>query len=152
MGLYEPLGTLITSQIPADPNNATSGLPELAAALGLLGNGEVSNDWVVDRANPSEIGNGTLLVTPNASVAQRVFFVANQGAALHLYVSEAISDDEPDVVLIYSSPIEQRASRSPRRLRRTTAPKTRRVGFRALLEQASDFGDLYRRFREEAVL
>jgi hypothetical protein len=83
-GAYEPLGTHIVSQIPADPNNLTSGLPELAAALGLLGLGESDAQWTVDRTDPSALANGSLKVTKASE------------AALQLFTSGAVGDNEPD--------------------------------------------------------
>lgn len=151
-GAYEALSTHIVSQIPADPNNGTSGLPELATALGLLGLGEARADWTVGRADPSTPANGSLTVTPAGGTAQRVFFVANQEADLALHMSGAVGDNDPDAVIIFSTSPGRRARRSPRRSWRTADAATRRVGIRTLLGEALDVAELSRRFREEAVL
>lgn len=151
-GTYEPLGTGIVSQIPGDPNNATSGLPELAIALGLLGLGEAEGAWTVERADPTLPANGSTTVTPAAGTAQRIFLVANHEAALKLQVDGVIADDEPDAVVVCSTRVAARPVRSPRRSLRGSGSITRWVGVRTLLEEAPDLAGLRRRFREEAVL
>jgi hypothetical protein len=109
-GTYEPLGIQTVNQIPADPNNGVSGLPELASALALLGLGEANGDWIVERANPLAATNGSLRVVPSSGIAQRVFFVANQDAALQLHVNGVVDEDEPDAI----SSIRPRQNRAAR--------------------------------------
>ena len=151
-GNYEALGTLTINQIPADPANGTSGLPEMAAALCLLGLGESAGDWTVERPDPSATINGSVRVIPSGRLRQRVFFVANQEAALQLYIGGALGDNDPDAVIIYSTAPEPRPTRSPRARRRTGVPATRRIGMRPLLAEAPDLGELCRQFRIRSVL
>jgi hypothetical protein len=151
-GAYEPLGTQIVSQIAADPNNSTSGLPGFAAALSMLGLGEADGDWTVSSVDPATAETGTVSVTPTGGSKQRFFFVANQEVALNLHVEGAVRDDEPDAVVVYSTRPETRARRSPRRSWRTGRHTTRRLGIQALMQDAVDLAEFRRRFREEAVL
>jgi hypothetical protein len=151
-GTYEPLGIQTANQIPADPGNATSGLPELATVLGLLGLGERDGHWALERADPVAPLNGSARVTPTGSAPQRVFFVANQEAALQLHMAGIVGADDPDAVVVYSTAPEPRPTRSPHARRRTGIPATRRVGLRPLLRDAPNLAELRRRFRTEAVL
>jgi hypothetical protein len=151
-GAYEALGGGIVSQIAGDPNNGTSGLPELAIALGLLGLGEAEGAWTMERADPALPANGSTTVTPTAGTAQRIFLVANQEAALKLQVDGVIADDEPDAVVVCSTRVVARPVRSPRRTLPGSGSSTRWVGVRTLLEEAPDLAGLRRRFREEAIL
>lgn len=148
-GRYEAIGSTILSQISADPHNATSGLPEFATALGLLGLGEADGYWTVSRADPVAPESGAATVT-NGKGPQRVFFVANQEAALKL--DGVISDSEPDAVVVCSTRVTPRRVRSPHRSLPGGTTPTRWVGVRALLEEAPNLAELRRRFREEAVL
>ena len=141
-------------QIAGDPSLATSGLPELAVALGVLGVGEAEGKWTIARADPGQPTSGALQVTPTGgTVAQRLFFVANTEAALQLKAADIVRDDEPDVVIVYSTapaPRQPRSSRSA--LGRTGARATREVGIRSLLRDSNSLAELKMRFREEAVL
>lgn len=152
IGTYEPLGIQTVNQIPADPGNATSGLPELASGLALLGLGEADGLWAIERADPAAALNGAARLTPTGGAPQRIFFVANQEAALQLHIAGIVGENDPDAVIVYSTAPETRATRSPHARRRTGVPATRRVGLRPLLRDAADLAELRRRFRTEAVL
>jgi hypothetical protein len=151
---YRPLGLQPIAEIAGDPAVVTSGLPELAAALGALGLGQAGGDWVLGRADPAEPRFGAMTVTrAGASVAQRVFFVANVEAALQLYHGGVIQDDEPDAVIFYSTAPVPRFPRSPRSAPgRTGAAVTREVGVRPVLSNAGTLAEFQKRLREEAVL
>ena len=151
---YRPLGIEPVNQIAGDPSLVTSGLPELAVALGLLGVGEAEGEWTIARADPAQPTSGALQVKPTGGVvAQRLFFVANTEVALQLKLSGLVRDDEPDVVIVYSTAPAPRQPRSPRLAPgRTGARATREVGIRSLLSDSSSLVELKTRFREEAVL
>jgi hypothetical protein len=152
-GAYEPLGVHTVAQIPVDPSNSTSGLPEFAVALGILGLGETAGHWMLERTKSTAPVRGAVVVAQRGgSPNQRLFFVANQEAALRLHMSGAVGDKDPDAIVVYSTTPGPRPMRSPRARRRTGDPVTRRVGIGGLLEEAADITDLRRRFREEAVL
>ncbi len=127
---YSPLGVQPIQQIGGDPAVMTSGLPELAAALGVLGLGAAGGDWILGRVDPSGPRAGAVTVTPaGGSVPQRVFFVANVEAALQLYHDGVVNDSEADVVIFYSTAPIPRLPRSPSSARgRTGAVVTREVG------------------------
>jgi hypothetical protein len=151
---YRPLGVQPANLIAGDPALVTSGLPELAAALGVLGLGETEGDWTLGRADPRVLTSGAVTVTPaGATVARRVFFAANIEAALQLYLAGVVRDDEPDVVILYSTAPSSRLPRSPRAAPgRTGAVVTREVGIRSLLSNAATSAEFRRLLREEAVL
>lgn len=151
---YSPLGVQPIKQIGGDPAVMTSGLPELAVALGILGLGEAGGDWTLGRADPSGPNAGAVTVTPaGGSVPQRVFFVANVEAALQLYHDGVVHDSEADVVIFYSTAPIPRFPRSPSSARgRTGAIVTREVGIRPLLGNAGTLAEFQKRFREDAVL
>lgn len=151
---YRPLGIQPINMIAGLPDLMTSGLPELAAALGALGLGEASGDWTLGRADPREPTSGAVTVMPTGGKgAQKVFFVANVEAALQLYLAGVIRDDEPDAVIFYSTAPPSRLPRSPRAAPgRTGAAVIREVGVRPLLSHAVTLADFQKRLREEAVL
>ena len=152
--VYRPLSIAPVNQIAGDPSLVTSGLPELAVALGVLGVGEVEGEWTIARADPAQPTSGAVQVNPTeGDVAQRLFFVANTEAALQLHLDGVIRDDEPDVVIVYSTAPALRQPRSPRSAPgRTGARAIREVGVRSLLRDSSSLAELKMRFREEAIL
>jgi hypothetical protein len=151
---YRPLGIHTVDQIPGDPANETSGLPELAAALAVLGIGEAEGEWRVERADPAVVGSGSLLVTPDGGKPpQRIFFAANAEAALQLHLAGAVGDNDSDAIIVFSTAPEARPARSPSApLGRTGEPFTRIVAVRTLLLDAPDVAAFQRRFREMAVV
>jgi hypothetical protein len=144
-----PLG-----QISSDPGNNTSGLPELAAVIGILGLGEQRGDWAVHRADPSTPSSGALIVMPaGGATPQRVFFVANTDAALQLNLAGAVTDHDSDAIVVCSTIVAQRPRRSPRGKKgRTGIVDTRHFSMRALLRQAADLTEFQRLFRQAATL
>ncbi len=152
-GTYHPLGIEPVSQIVNSPDLVTSGLPEFAAALGILGLGEQAGNWTIMPSDPAHPDTGVFQITTSGGNAHRLFFVANSAAALQLYQNHIVNDSEPDVVVVYSSGPVIRQPRSPRRAPgRTGAPTARKVGVRSLLLDAASLEDLQNRFRQEAVL
>jgi hypothetical protein len=144
-----PLG-----QISSDPGNNTSGLPELAAVIGILGLGEQAGDWAVHRANPSTPSSGALIVTPaGGATPQRMFFVANTDAALQLNLAGAVTDYDSDAIVMSSTVVAPRPPRSPRGKKgRTGIVDTRHFSIRPLLGQARDLAEFQRLFRQAATL
>jgi uncharacterized membrane protein len=151
---YQPLGIQPLNMIDGDPGLITSGLPELAATLAILGLGEARGDWKLERSSPSELTSGIITVTPNGSTAaQKIHFVANVEASLQLFLAGAVRDDEPDAIIFYSTAPIRRLPRSPRVAPgRTGAAATREVGVRPLLGEAGTLADFQKRLREEAIL
>jgi hypothetical protein len=144
-----PLG-----QVSSDPGNTTSGLPELATVIGLLGLGEQGGEWAVHRADPSTPSSGALVVMPvGAATGQRMFFVANTDAALRLNLAGAVTDYDSDAIVVSSTVVAPRPPRSPGGKKgRTGIVDTRHFSIRALLSQAQDLAEFQRLFRQAATL
>jgi hypothetical protein len=152
-GAYRPLGIEPITQIPNSPDLVTSGLPEFAAALGLLGLGEQAGNWTIAPSDPAHPDTGVLQIITLGGNAQRLFFIANSDAALQLYHNNIVTENDPDVVIVYSSGPVARQPRSPRRAPgRTGRPTTRKVAVRSLILDAASLADLQTAFRQEAVL
>lgn len=150
---YRALGFEPVSQIANVPDLATSGLPELAVALGLLGLGEHVGNWTITLSDSTKPDTGVLQVTPIGGNGQKVFFVANSDAALQLHINGIVHDYEPNAVIIHSTAPTLRFPRSPRGAPgRTGIVRTREVGMRSILRDTPTLADLQRQFREEAVL
>jgi len=149
---YQAISVTALHQLAADPSTLTSGLSELATAIGLLGWGEMQGAWLL---NPGELVDGRdgfLLIGPPGGQA-RIYFVANSEAALKLETEGIVAEDDGDAVIVYSTAPVPRQTRSPRASPgRTGLPKPRHVDMRDLLRTSNGVGELQARFKEEAVL
>lgn len=150
---YRPLGIESVNQIANAPDMVTSGLPEFAVALGLLGLGEQVGNWTITLSDSTKRDAGVLQATPIGGTGQKIFFAANSDAALQLYINGIVHDDEANAVIVHSMAPTTRLPRSPRGAPgRTGAVRTREVGIRSLLRDTATLADLQRQFREEAIL
>lgn len=149
---YWAIGAMPVHQIANEPNLAISGLREMAVCLGLLGLGEDNGWWKIALGDPTDLSAGILQITSSAGPA-RLFFVANDGAALHLANNGIVSEGDGDVIALYSvAPLARRSrsvSAAPGRTGRRTA---RGVGISGLLDESDSIDALCQRFRELAVL
>jgi hypothetical protein len=149
---YQPLGASPIQQMGADPGLATSGLREFAAVIALLGLGLQDGNWALEFVDLGDMTAGALRAVA-ASGPARLFFVANNHAALKLQVDGNLEQSAPDVVLVHSLAIAPTMTRSPRGAPgRTGRTSGREVSIARLLEQAADVGDLMRLFREKTFL
>ncbi len=131
---------------------ATSGVPEISAALGLLGRGQAAGTWTVDVGSTATGTHGALCVrTPGYEAA--VFFAASSRAAVQLEVGGTISSSTADAIVIHSSEPVSRRRRSPRNaFGRAGQPGPRHVPMDQLLRDSASIGDLERAFRLEGAL
>jgi hypothetical protein len=149
---YYPLTTAPTNQIGLDPSLSTSGLSGLSVALSLLQLGHSLGFWVLLLAAHSGPGTGALSVSIG-SWTGRVFVVANINVAVQISDAGYMSESDPDVLVIVSSRLIPRNTRSPTAAPgRTGSKKARSVGIEDLLASTASTDDLLQRFREELVL
>jgi len=148
---YQPLSTRPAHHVALDAGLRSSGVPEFAIALGILGLGAEAKAWALSVSNTSQWPRGALRATALGS-APEVFFVANSHAALVLQNNELVTDDD-DALLIFSSSVPVVMPRSPRGpIGRTGRAGLRQVSIQALLLEVANGNDLLQRFREEAAI
>jgi hypothetical protein len=151
---YRALGSVPVHQIENDPTLPTSGIREMAAALGLLGLGEQSGLWNISNGDSGVANGGVLGVKHFGGTSEtRVFFSANNGVDVRLEANGIVVDDDGDAVVIHSTTPIVRMTRSPRSvLGRTGKTKARHVDMNMLLRDAVGINDLQSSFRTEAAL
>jgi SIR2-like domain len=157
---YEPITPLPLQEIAADPNIQNSGLPELAVALALLGQGESEGKWRLLLPGALDIQRGVLqaIGTWGGAKAAQVYFASNAAAAIELVKRGATASD--NVVIIHSDDAWQQmiedgatSHRSPRGgAGRTGLSPVRHVSVRQLLKAAPNLAMLKQRFEEEITL
>jgi len=149
---YHPLGRSPIHMIETDPALPTSGMPEMAAALGMLGLGSEDGTWRLVGCDLGYPSDGALRVC-TASGEARVFFAANNQASVQLEINSLVTQDDQDAIVIHSTAPVPPMARSPRAAPgRTGHPGLRNVGMAELLRNTDGVDDLRRRFREEAAL
>lgn len=149
---YRPLSAVPARGVAVEPSVASNGVREMAAGLGILGNGHATNRWQVFQG-PSTTGSDGALRVLSAGRETAVFFAASAEAAVRLQAEGLISTTSKDVLVVHSRERIRRQTRSPQqRYGRTGRLAHREVGMAELLEHATDFNDLAARFQQEAVL
>jgi hypothetical protein len=149
---YRPLGQTPVHRISADANLVTSGVRELAAALGIIGIGDSSGTWTVADVDPTHPDTGALRLISGAATT-RIFFAANDRAGVQLEINGLVRPDDNDAIVIHSTSPVPKMARSP------VAPPgrigragLRNIGMAELLREATSSANLINRFREEAAL
>ena len=148
---YMPLSAQPAHLMQQDPAVGFSGKPEAAAALGLIGQGLLANQWSVALDDPEQRTSGALrLVAPAAEA--RVFLAANDDNINQLLASGAFDEMDDDVVVICSRKVTPRQQRSPSKFWRTGKARPRYVSVTDLLEGSASFGQFQSRFKSEVGL
>ncbi|MGX9144688.1 SIR2 family protein [Mesorhizobium sp. 128a] len=148
---YMPLSAQPAHLMQQDPAVGFSGRPEAAAALGLIGQGVIANQWSVAVDDPEQPTSGALrLVAPVAQA--RVFFAANDDNINQLVASGAFDEVNDDVVVICSRKVTPRQQRSPSKSWRTGKAPPRYVSVSDLLEGSASFDEVQGRFNSEVGL
>jgi hypothetical protein len=148
---YVPLSTQPAHLMQQDPAAGFSAKPEAAAALGLIGQGLLANQWSVSIDDPEQPTSGALrLVAPAAEA--RVFLAANDDNINQLVASGAFDEADDDVVVICSRKVTPRQQRSPSKSWRTGKAPPRYVSFSDLLEGSASFDEVQSRFNSEVGL
>ena len=150
-GIYNPVTVSAVTKSLGDPALPSSGLPQLALGIALLGCGQAAGFWTCAVGNPSDPKLGAVSVAGSTRTAE-VFFAASAQAAARLTLAgHATHGDE--AVILHSHAIVTQAARSP------TAPpgRTGKMGLRefrisSLAEGAVSLGVLLRQFKAEMAL
>jgi len=157
---YQALGTEPVGRIPQMPTLTASGEREFATALALVGVGQNRKCWSVDAPERLETREATLRVTTpppkgtrSAAQQYRLFFVANENAAVQLLSDGAFSEADEDAVIVHSVTPPPRPSRSPSRpLGRSGKGEARHVYMRTLVDSHTSADGLLNAFMEAGVL
>jgi hypothetical protein len=148
---YMPLSLHPAHLMQQDPAVGFSGRPEAAAALGLIGQGLIANQWSVTVDDPEEPTSGALrLVAPAAGA--RVFLAANDENINQLVASGAFDEADADVVVICSRKVTPRQQRSPSKSWRTGRASPRYISVSDLLADSASFDEVQNRFNSEVGL
>lgn len=148
---YMPLSTQAKHLMAQDPAVLLSGRPEVAAALGLIGQGIASNKWSVAVDDPEQRRSGALrLIAPAAEA--RVFLAANDDNINQLVRSGAFDESDADVVVMCARKVTPRQQRSPSKTWRTGKAAPRYVSVSDLLEGSASFDEIRNRFNSEVGL
>lgn len=151
-GRYAQLSPTRTGKIASDPDIATTGLREMAAALALLGKGEADGVWSVSTGQIAGGTTGAFKVLKGDEEAA-VFFTANAAVAVQLHKAGAADLEAQETIIINSMGAVPATVRSPRAsYGRTGEMSARQVQIRELLGSTSDLGSLEESFRQEAAL
>jgi hypothetical protein len=144
---FQPLSGLPPERVKTDPGLATGGLPELAAAVALLGRGAEAGTWTLEAT-----GDAPVKVSGGAGEAE-VFFAANGRSATGLVAGGLVDPAAAEAVIIHSTEPVAPAARSPRgRYGRTGRTGMREVDMCELLKTSADLAALEDGFRQAAGL
>jgi hypothetical protein len=144
---FQPLSELPPERVKNDPGLTTAGLPELAAAVALLGRGAAAGTWTLEATSDAPVK-----VTGGAGGAD-VFFAANGSVATGLVAEGLVDPAAAEAVIIHSTEPVAPAARSPRvRYGRTGRTRMREVDMRELLKTSVDLTALEDGFRQAAGL
>lgn len=148
---YIPLSPRPAHLMQQDPAIGFSGLPEAAAALGLIGQGLAADRWSVAVDDPEQPTSGALrLVAPEAGA--RVFLAANDENINQLVASGAFDEEDSDVVVMCSRKVTPRQQRSPSASWRTRKAPSRYVSVSDLLDGSASFDEVQIKFNNEVGL
>jgi hypothetical protein len=151
-GRYAQLGRMPVGKIGSDPDIATTGLREMAAALALLGRGEADGAWSISAGELASGTAGAFKVLKGDEEAA-VFFTANAAVAVQLHQAGVADLGAHDTIIINSMGAVPATVRSPRAsYGRTGETSARQVQMRELLGATSDLDSLEESFRQEAAL
>lgn len=150
---YEPLTSVPVTQMNQNLESETNGLPEAAVIVATLAQGVDSGDWSLKLPQLPDTTFCTAEITKGTRT-DRVFVLGRPQAEVALFDSEAVLEEDDDVILIHAGPIRERLPRSPSRAPGRTARSLgpRRLSMASLIETGGSPGELMDRFKLEASL
>lgn len=144
---YRSLTAHPVNRIGSEPALATSGAPELASALAVIGLGHQRGLWSV-RIGPTATGSAGSLRIDSPKGEAAVFFAANGAAEIQLGISGLVNTSAPDAIVIQSMDGLPAMSRSPRGAPgRTGAVNGRRIAIGGILAEATSADEFLDEFR-----
>ncbi len=151
--VYRPLSNTPADRIAVDPELATSGLPGLAAALGILGSGEAAGHWTLGVEPAGSKTPGALTATGKTGADAAIHFAANAGAAVRQEKLSSVASDPGRTIMIHSTRPVTEGPRSPRgTFGRTGRPAIRHIDMEALLDTCTSAAELEGHFRLAASI
>ena len=151
--VYRPLSNTPADRIAIDPELATSGLPGLATALGILGTGDAAGHWTLGVQPTGSKVPGALTITGGAGIDAAIHFAANAGAAIHQEKLPSVATDPGRTIMIHSTRPVTEAPRSPRgTFGRTGHATIRHIDMEALLDTCTSAAELEEHFRLAASI
>jgi len=151
--LYEPLTSQPIDLAQADPNVPIAALQNLAIAAALLGKGVGLDIWRLKASDASNPERGVCQVVGEALGISNVFFVLDSMVVAKMESAGLLDFDNPSLLAIHASSIPGKQRRSPTaRYGRSGDSGGRDVDMAELVSDATDFNDLFERFRLEAVI
>ena len=134
-------------RLASEPGLVTSGAPELASALAVLGLGQQRGLWSVSIGPTAAGSNGSIRIDSPAGEAA-VFFAANGPAEIQLGMSGPMDTSASDAIVIQSTDAMPATSRSPRGAPgRTGSVNARRVAMGDIMRGANSADGLLTDFR-----
>lgn len=151
-GRYQPLGHAPVDRIGTDETESTSGLPELAGALAVIGTEVAEHGWQLSFTATNAGHDGVLQVAPDGRPKSAVYISASPRAAARLPAT-GVFGAAGDVVIIHCTGLADTPTRSPAgRYGRTGRRTARNVDMAELLRTSRDIEELRSRFRQAAAL
>jgi len=144
---YRPLTAHPRNRLASEPALVTSGAPELAGALAVIGLGQQQGLWSVN-IGPTAAGSKGSIRIDSAAGEAGVFFAANGAAEIQLGISGLLDTAASDAIVIQSTDAMPATSRSPRGAPgRTGSVGPRRIAMGDLIRDAITVDGLLVDFR-----
>lgn len=144
---YHSLTAHPRNRLTSEPALATSGAPELASALAVIGLGQQRGLWSV-KIGPTATGSAGSIRIDSASGEAAVFFAANGPAEIQLGISGLLDTSASDAIIIQSTDAMPASSRSPRGAPgRTGSVSARRIAMGDIMRGAKSADGLLVDFR-----
>ncbi len=144
---YRPLTAHPRNRLTSEPALITSGAPEVASALAVIGLGQQRGLWSVN-IGPTVAGSNGSIRIDSASGVAAVFFAANGPAEIQLGISGLMDTLASDAIVVQSTDAMPATSRSPRGAPgRTGSVGARRIAMRDIMWGANSADGLLADFR-----
>lgn len=146
---YTPLGAFPVGAISDDPGFQTSGLPEMALAISILGNCVLSGSMKVSWLNDSNDDLRAPFSVESNGLTSKLFFASTSTAVVEYVRSGLVDETDPNTILIHSAEIAVPQQRAPSAAPgRTGRPAARHIDMSDLLSSSWSYDELQKKFRE----